>query len=100
MNLAHSFFVYIVQCADESYYSGVTNNMERRLWEHNNNGDNTDYNHLRGNVELRYCECYHDVKQATDWEKQINEWPSKKKESLFKNDWDEVIRLTQFKAFQ
>ena len=30
----HCYYVYILQCKDGSYYTGVTNNIERRLWEH------------------------------------------------------------------
>ncbi|WP_462252608.1 GIY-YIG nuclease family protein [Ferruginibacter sp.] len=36
MKIAHNYFVYIVECSDKSYYTGVTNNIERRIWEHNN----------------------------------------------------------------
>ena len=33
MKIAHNYYAYIVQCSDKSYYTGVTNNLERRLWE-------------------------------------------------------------------
>jgi putative endonuclease len=35
MHLAHNYSVYILECSDGSYYTGVTNDLERRLWEHN-----------------------------------------------------------------
>ena len=35
MKTGHNYCVYIVRCTDGLYYTGVTNNLERRLWEHN-----------------------------------------------------------------
>jgi putative endonuclease len=34
MGIDRCYYVYILQCRDGSYYTGVTNNIERRLWEH------------------------------------------------------------------
>jgi putative endonuclease len=39
MKLFHHYAVYILQCSDGSYYAGVTNDIERRLWEHNTGYD-------------------------------------------------------------
>jgi Predicted endonuclease containing a URI domain len=34
MKLNHNYSVYVLECSDGSYYTGVTNDLERRLWEH------------------------------------------------------------------
>ncbi len=35
MKLSHNYSVYIIECLDGSYYTGVTNDLDRRLLEHN-----------------------------------------------------------------
>jgi predicted GIY-YIG superfamily endonuclease len=35
MALFHNYYVYILLCSDQSYYTGITNDTERRLYEHN-----------------------------------------------------------------
>jgi putative endonuclease len=97
MKIAHNYYVYIVECNDKSYYTGVTNNLERRLWEHNN-GENTEaYTYGRRPVTLKYCQRFQDIKQAIAWEKQVKGWSRKKKEALFTEDWEEIKRLARFK---
>ena len=95
MKIAHNYFVYIVECSDSSYYTGVTNNVERRIWEHNN-GDNTAcYTFSRRPVILKYKDRFDDIQQAIAREKQLKGWSRKKKEALFKEDWEEVKRLAK-----
>ena len=92
------YYVYILQCKDGSYYTGVTNNIERRLWEHET-GDNAKcYTFNKRPVELKYCEETKDIRQAIAWEKQLKGWSRKKKEALFKEDWDEVKRLAKSRS--
>ncbi|RLA09291.1 MAG: GIY-YIG nuclease family protein [Gammaproteobacteria bacterium] len=60
MTNSSTWFVYIVRCADSSYYTGITTNLERRLGEHNGTGPGTDsgarYTRSRRPVELVYSE--------------------------------------------
>jgi putative endonuclease len=49
------WFVYILECSDGSYYTGITNNLETRLRQHNE-GDASRYTRSRRPVELRYHE--------------------------------------------
>jgi putative endonuclease len=90
-----SYYVYIVECSDNSYYTGVTNNIERRLWEHNNDGHTSSYTFKRRPVILKYCESFQDIKQAIAWEKQLKGWSRKKKQALFNDNWDEIKRLAR-----
>lgn len=62
MKIAHNYFVYIVKCNDDTYYVGITNNVERRLWEHNNGNDATCYTYNRRPVILKYAERFQMLK--------------------------------------
>lgn len=94
MKITHNYYVYIVQCNDGSYYTGVTNNLERRIWEHQTGYNKDCYTFLRRPVELKYNEHFYDVKNAIAREKQLKGWSRKKKEALFKEDWEEIRRLS------
>ena len=71
MKIAHNYYAYIVQCSDKSYYTGVTNNLERRLWEHETGYNISCFTFKRRPVVLKYSEKYQDIIQAIAWEKQI-----------------------------
>lgn len=92
------YFVYILQCADNSYYTGVTNNVERRINEHNSGDDKSAYTYKRRPVTLVWQESYNDIHQAITKEKQIKGWNRKKKEALINGDFDELVRLSNDKT--
>ena len=91
----HNYFVYILECADKLYYTGVTNDLERRLQEHNEGINPTSFTYKRRPVTLKYYQRFSDIRQAIEWEKQLKGWSRKKKEALFKEDWKEIIRLAK-----
>ncbi len=95
MNLAYNYTVYILECKDGSYYTGVTNDLDRRLWEHNTGFNVGCYTYSRRPVRLKYYETTKDIKQAILREKQLKGWSRKKKEALFKEDWNELIGLSK-----
>jgi putative endonuclease len=95
MKLGHNYYVYIVECKDGSYYVGVTNNIDRRMWEHNTGHDQGCYTYNRRPVQLKYFEHYTDVNQAISREKQLKGWSRKKKEALFRENWNELKRLSK-----
>jgi len=95
MNLSHNYSVYIVECRDGSCYVGVTNDLDRRLWEHNTGFNIGSYTYSRLPVKLKYYETTHDIRQAILREKQLKGWSRKKKEALFIEDWNELIRLSK-----
>ena len=90
-----TYWTYIVKCSDESYYTGVTNNIEGRIWEHNNDDDPKHYTYSRRPVKLVCCEDYNDINSATNREKQIKGWTRKKKEALMKSDYNKLIKLAK-----
>jgi putative endonuclease len=62
-------YVYILECADGSYYTGVTNNPERRLVEHNSGKNPESYTYSRRPLEMKYCEYFTDPLQAISWDR-------------------------------
>ena len=82
-------YVYILECADGSYYTGSTWDLERRLWEHRNRLG-ARHTAKRLPVKLVFCEECERVEDAYIREKQIQGWSRKKKEALMAGDWDRV----------
>jgi putative endonuclease len=84
--------MYILECADGSYYTGSTWNLEKRLWEHQNGqGANHTAKHLP--VKLAYCEEGDSIEAAYRREKQIQGWSRKKKQAMMAGDSNQLHRL-------
>jgi putative endonuclease len=88
-------FVYIVQCSDKSYYVGVTNDVERRVAEHNLGSDIKSYTYNKRPVTIKFCEQFSDPTQAIMFEKMLKGWSRKKKEALFNKNWEEIKKLAK-----
>lgn len=73
--------MYMLECADGSYYTGSTNNLERRLADHQT-GEGANHTKVRLPVKLIYCEEYPRIQDAFHREKQVQGWSRKKKEAL------------------
>ncbi len=86
------YYVYMLRCSDNSYYTGVTNNVEMRLEQHQGGGDSTCYTYKRRPVELVHVERFNDVWEALRREKQIKPWSRKKKEALIQRD-SELLQI-------
>ena len=84
-------YVYILKCSDEIYYTGLTNNPEKRLIEHNTGVKPESYTYSRRPVEMVYCERFTDYDLAVKWEKRIKDWSRKKKEALINDNLDKLI---------
>ena len=87
-----SFWVYILRCADRSYYTGHTDNLERRLAEHQS-GEIEGYTSTRLPVQLTFSEQFPTRDEALACERQIKGWSRKKKEALMEGNWKELSRL-------
>ena len=88
------YYIYILKCSDNSYYTGITNNIDRRLLEHNNGIDKTSYTFSRRPVCLAYFETFQNPNDAILWEKRIKGWTRKKKEALICGNYKELKRLS------
>ena len=87
--------VYILECADTSYYVGVTNNIDARVEEHNQGINRKAYTYKRRPVKLVYCEHFNDINQAIAFEKQIKGWRREKKEALIRGEWHKLPELSK-----
>jgi putative endonuclease len=90
-----SYYVYILSCSDNTFYTGITNNLERRLAEHQHGTLENSYTYSRRPVELKFYEEYQDVLLAIAWEKRIKKWSHKKKQALIDGDWDKLVELSR-----
>jgi putative endonuclease len=89
-----NYFVYILQCSDDSYYTGVTNNVERRLYEHQNGLIDNCYTHGRRPIKLVCVEVFNDIVRAIAREKQIKGWKRVKKQALIKKSYESLPKLS------
>lgn len=90
-------YVYILRCADESFYVGVTNNLERRLLEHNSSEAFVSFTFSRKPVELVYYENFYSPEAAIKREKQLKGWSRAKKQALINENRVELILLSVYK---
>lgn len=76
------YWVYILRCSDNSYYTGVTNDIDRRVYEHQQGLIPGSFTHSRRPCVLVYADSTDDICAAIEREKQIKGWSRKKKEAL------------------
>jgi LAO/AO transport system kinase len=88
------FFVYLLRCADGSYYAGHTDDLERRVAEHCA-GEIAGYTHDRRPVTLVWSQEAATRDEALAAELQIKGWGRAKKEALIAGDWERVGRLAR-----
>ena len=90
-------WMYILQCADGSYYVGSTKNLERRFSQHQE-GVGAKYTSKRLPVKLVYSEEYDRVVDAYNREKQVQNWSRPKREALI-NKQTELLPALAKKKF-
>ena len=92
-----SYYVYILLCADKTYYTGVTNDIERRFNEHCDGRNVTSYTFSRRPVEIVFCETFYDIEKAIAYEKRLKKWSQKKKEALIQEKFELLPTLAKKK---
>jgi predicted GIY-YIG superfamily endonuclease len=90
-----SYYVYILLCSDNSYYTGSTNNLERRLYEHQNGVLTEAYTYCCRPVELVWYEEDPTLDEALGHEHQIKGWSRAKKEALIRGDIDGIHEIVK-----
>ncbi len=88
-------YVYIVECSDASFYIGVTNNLEKRLHQHNAGISLSTYTFSRRPVVLKWFESFTNPEEAFKVEKQLKGWSRKKKLALINEDWKKLIEYSK-----
>ncbi|MBE8727837.1 GIY-YIG nuclease family protein [Flavobacterium hungaricum] len=89
------YYVYILKCSDGSYYTGVTNNINRRLNEHTYGTNQESYTYNKRPVELVFCTEFNDINHAILFEKQVKGWSRKKKEAIIIDKWEDLKKLSK-----
>jgi len=85
-----TYFMYILECADKSFYIGCTNNLEKRLKEHNESKWGAHYTKIRRPVVSLYSEKFNTLKEARCRETEIKGWRREKKINLIKS-WQKFM---------
>ena len=87
-------YMYILKCADGTYYTGSTRKLEERIHQHKS-GNGSNHTRKRLPVILVYLEYYPRIEDAFRREKQIQRWSFAKKEALINRD---IQRLKELAA--
>ena len=85
------FHVYMLRCADESYYVGHTDELERRIAQHQA-GEIDGYTRKHGPVEFVWSQETATREEALAAERRIKGWARAKKEALIRGDWKAIQR--------
>ncbi|MDT8440760.1 MAG: GIY-YIG nuclease family protein [Desulfuromonadales bacterium] len=94
------FWVYILHCRDGSYYTGHTDDLERRISQHECGEMPGCYTHTRRPVKMVFSQSFTTREEALAAERQIKGWSRKKKEAMMRGDWEEVSRLARSSSQQ
>ena len=81
-----AFYIYILSCSDGSYYTGHTDNLEKRMAEHQS-GKCDGYTSTRLPVQLQWSQEFTTREEALGAEQQIKGWSRKKKAAMMRGDW-------------
>lgn len=89
-----SWSMYILQCADDSYYVGHSQDVEQCVEAHNK-GEGARFTAMHRPCRLVYTESFCSKEQATKRERQIKGWTKKKKASLTAGDIERLRILSK-----
>lgn len=84
----------MLQCADQSYYIGHTDDLEKRIAEHES-GALKGYTSIRRPVRVVFTQEFPSREEALATELQIKGWSRKKKQALTSGDWTEISALAR-----
>ncbi len=91
------YYVYILKCSNNTYYTGITSNLMIRLEEHQKGVHINSYTFKRRPVELVFYAEFTNVEIAIESEKQIKKWSRAKKEALINNQFEKLPNLAKKK---
>ena len=90
-----TFYVYILECSDRSFYVGFTNNLERRMIEHKEGSKKGSYTYSRRPIKLKWFEQFTNPNEAIKVEKKLKGWSKRKKQALINENWKELVKLSK-----
>ena len=87
-------FVYMLRCADGSYYVGSTRDLEKRLWQHST-GHGSAYTSKRLPIAVVFAQEFDRIDEAYALEKRIQGWSRAKREALIEGRYNDLPRLSK-----
>jgi len=81
--------LYILKCNDNSYYIGITQDLEKRIYEHNSG--QVHYTGSRISIELVFKKKYFNSELAARAEKKLKSWSRFKKEKIIDGEWELIL---------
>ena len=87
-------YLYILECADGSFYTGSTIDLERRIAQHQS-GEGANYTRKRLPVRLVYTAVFQSVEEAFLREKQVQGWSRNKKRALICGEYERLPELSR-----
>ncbi|WP_370424620.1 GIY-YIG nuclease family protein [Tenacibaculum dicentrarchi] len=91
------YYVYILKCSDNSYYTGITSNLQERLIEHKNGKHKNSYTFKRRPLNLVFYSEFTNIELAIEKEKQLKKWSKVKKEALINDKFEKLPNLAKKK---
>jgi putative endonuclease len=91
------FYVYILKCSDGTNYKGFTNDLTRRLDEHESGKSRQSYTYDKRPVELVLYETFTDPETGIAYEKKLKKWSKLKKEALIIAEYHKLPELAKKK---
>lgn len=88
-----SYFVYILKCTDGTFYTGITNDVARRMSEHQTGANPKAYTFARRPLKLVWGEEVTTYSEALKHERQIKKWSQAKKEALIRGDFEAIHQI-------
>lgn len=93
------YCVYILKCSDQTYYTGFTSNLGKRIESHQTGTYRDSYTFKRRPIELVFYAEFTIASIAIETEKQIKNWSKTKKEALINGTYEKLPNLAKKKKF-
>ncbi len=90
-------YVYIFKCSENTYYTGLTSDLTKRIEEHYSGKYKNSYTNSRKPLKLVFHAEFTNINLAIEKEKQIKKWSKKKKEALINNQYERLTNLAKKK---
>lgn len=88
-------YVYILLCSDNTFYTGVTSDIDKRFMEHQQGKYFESYTYKRRPLKLVFYTSFTDINQAISFEKKIKKWSKAKKLALMENRYEDLPNLAK-----
>ena len=92
----NSYVYFMTNTQNTVLYIGVTNNLERRVWEHKNKVDINSFTSKYNCHKIVYYEAFTNIKDAIEREKQLKNWKREWKNELVNKEnhsWEDLSKL-------